>query len=335
MNGLFDKHDFFADKASVPSRLAWGDPQKCPDPHVTVIMPVYRRPDFFAKALASVLQQDYTGAYEVVVVDNNQEPDSPNQTVVEQAADPRVLYYRNAENLGMYQNWNRGIELARAPYVTFCHDDDLLLPGALRILLQLAPAVGQACVLSAYHTIDENDRITGTTLQHKPHLGFIQPRKLVRYTRLGQYLGNVSCGDGCLYHRQSLLEAGGYDSDFYPAADYALHVAYAHFYGAWINPEPTACYRVADNESSKVYEAFPDAMKKVHLCMAARRGKPSRLLTRFIEAMYANNRDMSRRAWGGADKTGRTMTAGQRFLVGVARRLNAVNYYAFGRRSSV
>ena len=69
--------------------------------------------------------------------------------------------------------------------------------------------------------------------------------------------------------------------------------------------------------------------------MAARRGKPSRLLTRFIEAMYANNRDMSRRAWGGADKTGRTMTAGQKFLVGVARRLNAVNYYAFGRRSSV
>ncbi len=335
MSALFDRHDCFAEKASVPSRLAWGNPLQCPDPHVTVIMPVYRRPDYFAKALASVLQQDYPETYEVVVVDNNQETDSPNQAVVAQMADPRVFYYRNAENLGMYQNWNRGIELARAPFVTFCHDDDLLLPGALRILMQLAPVAGRACILSAFHTIDEKDRITGTTLQHKPHLGFLQPRKLARYTRLGQYLGNVSCGDGCLYHRQSLLDAGGYDSAFYPAADYALHVAYAHFYGAWINPEPTACYRVADNESSQVYEAFPDAMKKIHLEMAARRGEPSRLLTRFIEALHANNRNMTRRAWGGDNKSGQSMSPCDKFLVGAARRLNAFNYYSFGRRPSV
>ena len=335
MHDIFEKHDCFARKAGVRSQLLWGDPQRCPDPRISVIMPVYQRPDYFAKALRSVLDQDYTGPYEIVVVDNNESADSPNLQVVREAASDKVLYYHNEENLGMYGNWNRGIELARAPYVTFCHDDDMLLPEALQVLMDFPSLSGTACVLSAYHMIDENDRITGTTLQHKPHLGFIRPRRLARYTRLGQYLANVSCGDGCLYHRQSLLEAGGYDSDYYPAADYALHVAYAHLAGAWINPKPTACYRVADNESIKVFEAFPDAMNKVHLCMAAQRGKPSRLLCRFIKALKANNIAMSRRAWGGDGKAGQTMSAGDRFLVGAARRLNAVNYYSFGRRQSV
>ena len=335
MHDIFEKHDCFARKASVVSRLLWGDPLRCPEPRISVIMPVYQRPEYFAKALRSVLGQDYQESYEIVVVDNNESADSPNLQVVREAASDKVLYYHNVENLGMYGNWNRGIELSRASYVTFCHDDDMLLPGALRILMDFPSVSGKACVLSANHMIDENDRVTGTTLRHKPHLGFLQPRRLVRYTRLGQYLGNVSCGDGCLFHRQSLLETGGYDSDYYPAADYALHVAYAHYYGAWINPEPTACYRVADNESIKVFEAFPDAMKKVHLCMAAQGGKPSRLLTRFIGALQANNRDMCRRAWGGDDKAGQTMSAGDRILVGAARRLNTVSYYSFGRRSAV
>ena len=69
--------------------------------------------------------------------------------------------------------------------------------------------------------------------------------------------------------------------------------------------------------------------------MAGRRGKPSRLLTRFIEALQANNRNMTRRAWGGDIKSGQSMSSCDKFLVGAARRLNAFNYYSFGRRPSV
>ena len=47
------------------------------------------------------------------------------------------MYYKNEKILGMLGNWNRGIELARAPFVTYCHDDDMLLPSALSRLMEL------------------------------------------------------------------------------------------------------------------------------------------------------------------------------------------------------
>ena len=327
MRDLFERHDFFAEKASIPSLLKWGDPKACPAPRVTVIMPVYKRPEFFAKALQSVLSQDYADPFEVVVVDNNESEESPNQRVVEQAGSGKVLYYRNQENLGMYANWNRGIELARAPYVTFCHDDDLLLPGALCILMALAPVVGKSCVLSAYHTIDANDTIMGTQLQHARHLGMLKPRSLVRYSKLGQYLGNVSCGDGCLYHRWTMLELGGYDGARYPVADYALHVLYARRFGAWINTEPTACYRVADNESMQVYDAFPDAIRELHLCLQRQGTLVDRIAGPLIRAQYHNNQQVYRQFWGGAQESAR-LSPEDRFVLLTARRLNRLLYFS-------
>ena len=327
MRDLFERHDFYAEKAAIPSLLAWGDPKRCPEPRVSVIMPVYKRPEFFARALKSVLSQDYAEAYEIVVVDNNESGESPNQHVVEEAGSDKVLYYRNQENLGMYANWNRGIELARAPYVTFCHDDDLLLPGALRILMALVPVVGEACVLSAYHTIDANDAVTNTQLQHARHLGILKPRKLVRYSKLGQYLGNVSCGDGCLYHRQTMLELGGYDASRYPVADYALHVLYARRFGAWINTEPTACYRVAENESMQVYDAFPDAIRELHLCLQKQGKLMDRLAGPLIRAQYHNNLQMYRQFWGGAQEPIR-LSLGDRIVLQTARRLNRLLYFS-------
>lgn len=329
MNNLFESHDFYAEKAAVPSLLKWGNPGRCPDPRITVIMPVYKRPEFFAKALRSVLAQDYADSYEVVVVDNNEEPTSPNQAVVEQMADPRVRYYRNAENLGMYQNWNRGIELARSPYVTFCHDDDLLLPGALRILMQLAPITGKACVLSAYHTVDGAGNMTGTQGQYHRH-GFLKPRKLARYTKLGQYLGNVSCGDGCLYHRQSMLDLGGYDATRYPVADYALHVLYARRFGAWICNEPTSCYRIADNESMQVYELFPDAIRALHACMRQEKTMMDRGAGPLVQALDHDNQLLYRRFWSGS--SGRALSMKDRCVLWVARKVNLLNKFTVSGR---
>ena len=326
MRDLFARHDSFAEKASIPSRLSWGDPSRCPDPCVTVIMPVYRRPELFALALRSVLEQEVLQAYEVVVVDNNEDAQSPNQSVVEAAADPRVLYYRNAENLGMYGNWNRGIELARAPYVTFCHDDDLLLPHALRTLLALSEKVGKACILTVFQEIDGAGNLIGTQEQYA-RWGFLKPRLLAPYTRLGQYLGNISCGDGCLYDRQAMLETGGYDADLYPSADYALHIVYARRFGAWICNQPTSCYRKADNESMRVYEAFPVVNRRIHAAMLERDHVPRCLRDRFLTALFNNNLTHSNRVWRDGAASAVSLSAADRWIVLTAWRLNRFSHY--------
>lgn len=102
-------------------------------------MPVFNHPDYFRKSLSSAINQDYTDDYEIIVVDNNDQTDGPtsNQVIVEEFRNPKVLYYKNEKNIGMFGNWNRGIELARASFVTYCHDDDMLLPSALSRLMEL------------------------------------------------------------------------------------------------------------------------------------------------------------------------------------------------------
>lgn len=324
-----DRFDVFAETAGIPSVLQYGDPGQVPSPAVTVIMPVYHRPDLFALALDSVLQQDFAGPYEVLVVDNHEADPSPNLEVVRRTGSHKVLYYHNAQNLGMFGNWNRGITLARAPFVSFCHDDDLLLPGALSRLMELQPLAGKACILSAFHEIDGEGRKTDTTVLSR-RVGPLKPRGHFRYSFIGQVLANVSCGDGCLYGREQLLSLGGYDSDYYPSSDYELNIHYARRFGAWINNVPTSCYRVSDNESMQVFRQFPAANRRVQEKWLLPDGKPRWLVRRLIGAVYRNATCSAGKAWASepdsaqpADK----VSLSDRALLWMARTFDRVHKY--------
>ncbi len=323
----FPRQDFFAEKASVPSHLEWGDRALCPEPRVSVIMPVYKRPEMFALALASVLAQDYE-SFEVVVVDNNEDPARPNRSVVEKAADDRVFYYRNEENLGMFGNWNRGIELSRAPFVTFCHDDDLLLPGALTRLMDLQPKAGEACILSAFNEIDAEGRQTDTTVLSK-EIWPLRPKDHYRYTLTGQLLANISCGDGSLFGREQLIALGGYDAGFYPSSDYELNIRYAQRYGAVVNNMPTSCYRVADNESKQVFRQFPAANRRVHEQWLLPAGRPKWLVRRLIETIYRNAMASAEKMWSqpGASDQAVRLSWSDKALLWTTRTLDRVHKY--------
>lgn len=328
MSSLSDRYDAFAETAGIPSVLQYGDPDKVPSPAVTVIMPVYHRPELFTQALESVLAQDYTGAYEVLVVDNHEAEPSPNLEVVRRAGSPRVLYYHNTQNLGMFGNWNRGITLARAPYVTFCHDDDLLLPGALSRLMELQPQVGKACILSAFNEIDATGRIIDTTVLRR-RIGPLKPRSHFRYSYLGQVLANVSCGNGCLYGRKQLMDLGGYHPDYYPSADYELNVHYAREYGAWINNVPTSCYRVAENESMQVFRQFPAANRRVQEQWLLPEGRPRWLARRLIEAVHRNAVLSVEKAWQQAEsqQLRQRLPAADRAIIWLARTIDRLHKY--------
>lgn len=300
MRNLYDSYDAFAETAQIPSDLRYGDPAAVPEPAVTVIMPVYHRPERFEEALRSVVGQDFDRPFEVVVVDNHEADPSPNLEVVRRVAAPNVLYYHNRENLGMYGNWNRGIVLARAPFVTYCHDDDRLTPGALRRLMALQPLCGDACILSVFNMIDEEGRFRKTMALRRSFLLW-KPRSFYRYSLLGQVLGNVTCGDGSLYRRERLLEIGGFDKSFYPAADYALNLCYARRYGAVVNNIPTSDYRIGENESLQVFRAFPEAERSIHGQMGLDERLPKCFARRLVEAHYNSAVYGAEQTWGGKD----------------------------------
>ena len=157
MRDILEIKDNFSIYKGIKSSLLWGNPSYCKKPKVSIIMPVFNHPDYFRKSLSSAINQDYTDDYEIIVVDNNDQTDGPtsNQVIVEEFRNPKVLYYKNEKNIGMFGNWNRGIELARAPFVTYCHDDDMLLPSALSRLMELQKKTGDKAIFSAYNKMDD------------------------------------------------------------------------------------------------------------------------------------------------------------------------------------
>jgi glycosyltransferase involved in cell wall biosynthesis len=126
-------------------------------PKVSVCIPTYRQPEFFRRALVSVLEQKFVD-FEIVVTDDS--PDDDITTVVREASDPRILFVRNDVRLGPAANWNEGLRLARGEYIKPLHHDDWLAdPNALGQFVDLLaeePRVKFAFSASSAYGPDES-----------------------------------------------------------------------------------------------------------------------------------------------------------------------------------
>jgi glycosyltransferase domain-containing protein len=97
-------------------------------PKVTVAIPTYNRAHYLKEAIESVLNQTYTD-YELLVVDNASTDNT--EEVVKSFNDKRIKYIKNETNIGMVNNWNKCIDLAKGEYLIIFHDDDIMKPELL------------------------------------------------------------------------------------------------------------------------------------------------------------------------------------------------------------
>lgn len=97
------------------------------DPTVVVIIPLYNKALYVARALDSVLSQSFDD-FEVIVVNDGSSDGGPN--VVAQYGDPRVRMLTQA-NRGPGAARNRGIRESASRYLAFLDADDEWLPTFL------------------------------------------------------------------------------------------------------------------------------------------------------------------------------------------------------------
>ena len=97
-------------------------------PLVTVVIPTYGRPHLLPKAVQAVLDQQYSGPIECVVVFDQEEPYRPDVTIPP-GRELRVLPNARSGASGAY---NTGILAASGEYMAICDDDDEWLPDKLR-----------------------------------------------------------------------------------------------------------------------------------------------------------------------------------------------------------
>lgn len=299
---IFEKIDNFKTYADVKSNLGYGDFKACPNPLISVIIPVYNRPDMFKDTLLSVLNQDCTFPYEIIVVDNyDGEGKSPNLDVVEQHAASNLFYYRHEKNIGGYGNLNRGVELARAEYISFCHDDDQFMPHALRIIWDLHLKHKNKCITSKFILMNEDGTVPEAgefpSKIRKWGLRFYD-RKSYSVSLFDQFIWPSGLDICNLYKRSCFIELGGYNPSHHPSCDNALLASYTYYYGALFNNMPSFKYRIGDNASQTLWPLFAENHLHQRKCMAKKIHLPHFLLKKIYMAIYRKDVVQHRVFWG-------------------------------------
>lgn len=107
---------------------------------ISIVMPSYNQGDYVEYSIKSVLSQSYKN-YEIIFVDGG----SDDETIakVEPFRD-RIAHFVSEPDFGQSHALSKGFALASGDVLTWLNTDDVLLPGALSSVIDLANASARA-----------------------------------------------------------------------------------------------------------------------------------------------------------------------------------------------
>lgn len=172
-------------------------------PRVSCVIPVFNAAPVVRQAIESVLSQDCT-EIQVVVVDDGS-TDRSLEVVREFGGSVQVLA---GPNRGVSAARNRGIAETSGEWIIFLDSDDLLLPGTLRMRLDVAEATCANVVVCDWQDlIDSPDGAIGGSVKSVDMSALEADPEIACAT-------NVWATTAALMYRRSLVERiGGFRAD--------------------------------------------------------------------------------------------------------------------------
>jgi hypothetical protein len=184
----------------------------------------------------------------------------------------------------MTGNWNRCIELARATFLTFCHDDDTLLPHALTRLMEVQKVAKECAVFSAMNNINAAGELIAEHQHSKSKWGVLIAKDCYQITLFDCIMSNRGYNGGILLAKKRVIELGGYTEDFSYSADNALAALYTHKFGAFHNDVPVINYRISVNSSFTILDEALGGLLKLHQCIKNKLPFPKQISEIIIAA---------------------------------------------------
>ena len=128
-------------------------------PRVSIGLPVFNGERYLARAIDSVLGQDFRDL-ELIICDNASTDRTAEICAAYARGDARVRYVRNPRNLGAGPNYDRCFHLARGEYFKWAAHDDRLAPGYLsRAVAALDAAPGAVLCTTGVAEIGPGDEV--------------------------------------------------------------------------------------------------------------------------------------------------------------------------------
>ena len=221
---------------------------------ITIGIPTYNRSGFLRQSIQSVLAQTYRN-FRLIVSDNASTDDTAE--VVESFDDPRILYTRTDENIGMTANFNRLLELADTEFVAVLYDDDLFYPEHLQYttrVLEDHPSVG--IVHTAFDIIDKDGEILerAKMLVESSDVVSIEPGK--RFLERSMRQDWVMLAASALFRTEAIVGVGGFPVEEEPLPDVPMFRRIALHWDLASVSKPLAACRVHGDASSASHGTF-------------------------------------------------------------------------------
>lgn len=291
-------------------------------PSVSVCVPLYRKEDFIAETLQSVLNQTFTD-FELIVLDNA----SPDRSaeIARSFDDPRVVVVENPTTLHPIENFNKVVSLSRAPLVKVLCADDLIHPTCLERQVSVMNRDGAlAMVTCRQDMIDEGGRIIAHDrgLRKRDLIGsHNRPAVIRRVVRHGgNPIGNVN---SVLFRRTAFEAAGGFpnEADFF-TLDVNMWVHLLEHGGYYGLPETLTSFRINSGSHSSdlgrraigIQQTFIDGLRRHNPDVVRHRDT---LLGALRAPLTRVRHHMLFAAAGAADSTRRQLAA---TLLGLGRK---------------
>lgn len=248
------KENNFEKYSKIKSQIIYGSfSKKIPD--VSIMLLTYKRANKLVDALNSALNQDYDKKYEIIVCDDSGfdlETDKLMKKYCEK--NKNIIYYRHDKNLGQYANWNRACELSRTKWYCLLHDDDMLKPNYLSLLMNSVTGRDDIGLIGVY----EEAHDTRTDVMKKERMidrlinVFIKLNKgKIIDLSLKDNIKHIYVMNSTFINRKYANNIGGLDDSYYPSSDFAFSAKMAYFYKTYFLPIKLVDKGIGESESLK------------------------------------------------------------------------------------
>jgi len=222
---------------------------------ISVIIPLYNKSSYIARALNSVLNQTYQN-FEIIVVDDGSTDNGAK--IVRDFIDPRIRLIEQ-ENRGVSAARNRGVDEAISDFIAFLDADDEWMPHHLETIIRLMdkyPDVGMYS--TAYQIRTKEGKTSWANYKYiptPPWEGLLPD--YFRSAALGDYPVGAS---GVVIPKKIFHEMGGFpqgywygeDADLFGRIALKYPVAFSWEFGAICHQD--ASDRASDKTSPLDYE---------------------------------------------------------------------------------
>ncbi len=183
---------------------------------ISIIVPVYNASKYLRECLDSLVNQDFKGDYEIILVNDGSTDDSLS-ICQEYASKHSNITVLTGENGGVSVARNKGIDASRGDWFFFADADDLMTPDALTTLYQRQQETNADIVLGNFIYLTDgvsskpvfnlpNETLSKPicAIHHQPLWGYLIPANVVRSNHI-RFVEDLLMGEDTLFCCQSAL----------------------------------------------------------------------------------------------------------------------------------